>query len=112
MSDPREKIPPENSREKTIGEAFKWLNRTVKKINREAVNHLPKELIFQVWQRSWEYWHNKQRMSPSYVKYRYLCLIQKALFMHCKKGCKCLGEGHKAGEWKPGPPPPPPPELA
>nr|BAJ14439.1 vpx protein [Simian immunodeficiency virus] len=112
MSDPRERIPPGNSGEETIEEAFEWLNRTVEGINRAAVNHLPRELIFQVWQRSWEYWHDEMGMSESYTKYRYLCLIQKALFMHCKKGCRCLGEGHGARGWRTGPPPPPPPGLA
>nr|ATU79256.1 vpx protein [Human immunodeficiency virus 2] len=111
MADPRETVPPGNSGEETIGEAFAWLERTVEAINREAVNHLPRELIFQVWQRSWRYWHDEQGMSQSYTKFRYLCLIQKALFIHAKQGCTCRGEGHGPGGWRSGPPPPPPPGL-
>nr|AAR98771.1 vpx protein [Human immunodeficiency virus 2] len=111
MTDPRETVPPGNSGEETIEEAFNWLDRTIEAINREAVNHLPRELIFQVWQRSWRYWHDEQGMSQSYTKYRYLCLIQKAMFTHCKRGCTCLGGGHGPGGWRPGPPPPPPPGL-
>nr|WNB16715.1 vpx protein [Human immunodeficiency virus 2] len=97
MTDPRETVPPGNSGEETVGKAFEWLDRTVKAINREAVNHLPRELIFQVWQRSWKYWHDKQGMPISYTKYKYLCLMQKAVFIHFKRGCTCLGGGHGPG---------------
>ncbi|AAB00757.1 vpx protein [Human immunodeficiency virus 2] len=111
MTDPRETVPPGNSGEETIEEAFAWLDRTVEAINREAVNHHPRELIFQVWQRSWRYWHDEQGMSTSYTKYRYLCLIQMAMYMHAKRDGTCLGGGmgQKGGDQ--GPPPPPPPGL-
>ncbi|AAA64578.1 viral accessory protein [Human immunodeficiency virus 2] len=108
MADPRKTVPPGNGGEVTIGEAFAWLERMVEAINREAVNHLPRELIFQVWQRSWRYWHDDLGMSQSYTKYRYLRLMQYAMFIHVKKGCTCLGGGHGPGGWRPGPPPPPP----
>ncbi|AAB00739.1 vpx protein [Human immunodeficiency virus 2] len=112
MTDPRERVPPGNSGEETIGEAFEWLERTIEALNREAVNHLPRELIFQVWQRSWRYWHDEQGMSASYTKYRYLCLMQKAIFTHFKRGCTCWGEDMgREGLEDQGPPPPPPPGL-
>nr|ANG59333.1 vpx protein [Human immunodeficiency virus 2] len=110
--DPRERVPPGNSDEETVEEAFNWLERTITELNREAVNHLPRELIFQVWQRSWAYWREEQGMSSSYTKYRYLLLMQKAMFVHFSKGCTCRREGHGPGGWRQGPPPPPPPGLA
>ncbi|AFV26277.1 vpx protein [Simian immunodeficiency virus] len=112
MGSARERIPPGTSGEETIGEAFEWLYSTVEAVNRGAVKHLPRELIFQVWRRSWEFWHDEQGMSQAYTQYRYLLLIQKALFCHVKKGCTCLREGHGSGGWRAGPPPPPPPGLA
>ncbi|AAK55277.1 vpx protein [Simian immunodeficiency virus] len=112
MTDPRERIPPGNSGEETIGEAFEWLHNTVEALNQTAVQHLPRELIFQVWRRCWEYWVDEQGYSPSYAKYRYVQLMQKAMFQHFRKGCTCRGEGHSQGGWRTGPPPPPPPGLA
>nr|WNB16698.1 vpx protein [Human immunodeficiency virus 2] len=48
MTDPRETVPPGNSGEETVGEAFEWLDRTVEAINREAVNHLPREQVVNI----------------------------------------------------------------
>ncbi|AAK82846.1 vpx protein [Simian immunodeficiency virus] len=80
-----------------------WLERSLEQVNREAQLHFHPEFLFRLWNTCVEHWHDRLRRTLNYAKYRYLLLMQKAMFVHMQQGCPCRS-GHSRG--------PPPPGLA
>ncbi|AAM34564.1 vpx protein [Simian immunodeficiency virus] len=64
-----------------------WLRDMLEKVNLEARLHFHPEFIFRLWRTCVEHWHDVHQRSLEYAAYRYLLLMQKALFIHCQTGC-------------------------
>ncbi|ADK78265.1 vpx protein [Simian immunodeficiency virus] len=65
-----------------------WLARMLYEINQEARLHFHPEFIFRLWRTCVEHWHDELGRSLEYAGYRYLLLMQKALFTHMRSGCR------------------------
>nr|AJA39848.1 vpx protein [Simian immunodeficiency virus] len=93
-------------------ELEEWLQRSLLRINQEAQLHFHPEFLFRLWNTCMEHYHDALQLSFTYSKYRYLLLLQKAMFMHFQLGCSCVQGRHPpplrpAGDRLPPPPPPP-----
>nr|ALS54475.1 vpx protein [Simian immunodeficiency virus] len=64
-----------------------WLRDMLRDLNREAQRHFGNELLFQVWNYCQE--EGERNQTPMNERaYKYYRLVQKALFVHFRCGCR------------------------
>nr|ALS54523.1 vpx protein [Simian immunodeficiency virus] len=64
-----------------------WLRDMLTDLNREAQRHFGRELLFQVWNYCQEE-GERNRIPMNERAYKYYRLVQKAMFVHFRCGCK------------------------
>nr|AHB30408.1 Vpr [Simian immunodeficiency virus] len=86
--DPRESRPGEVEIWDLSREPWdEWLRDMLEDLNQEARLHFGRELLFQVWNYCQE--EGERRGAPMMERaYRYYRLVQKALFVHFRCGCR------------------------
>nr|AAK69676.1 vpx protein [Simian immunodeficiency virus] len=100
MAEGRERVPEAPTGAGDV-EFAPWLHRMLTEVNLEARLHFHPEFIFRLWRTCVEHWHDRLGRSLEYAGYRYLLLMQKALFIHCQSGCSQRhgqGQAREAGE--------------